>query len=70
MVGVVTVKQVALKLSITSKSIMMMIIIIIIIIIIMYICHALIDAQSAHMIHFNLNAVLCTHVEQSPTQVT
>ena len=42
----------------------------VVIIIIMYIYHALIDAQSAHMIHFKLNAVLCTHVVQSPTQVT
>ena len=87
-VGVVTVKHVALKLSLASKSIMIIItsimiiitliiimmiiitLIIIIIIIIMYIYHALIDAQSAHMIHFKLNAVLCTHVVQSPTQVT
>ena len=74
-VGVVTVNHVALKPSLASKSIMIIIIMIMIIImmmmmIIMYIYHALIDAQSAHMIHFNLNAVLCTHVVQSPTQVT
>ena len=50
--------------------IIIMMIIITLIIIIMYIYHALIDAQSAHMIHFKLNAVLCTHVVQSPTQVT
>ena len=37
-------------------------------IIIMYIYHALINALSAHMIHFNLNMIFCTHVEHSPTK--
>ena len=36
-------------------------------IIIMYICHALINALSAHMIHINLNMIFYTHVEHSPT---
>ena len=37
------------------------------VIIIMYICHALINALSAHMIHvhINLNMIFCTHVEHS-----
>ena len=39
-----------------------------IIIIIMYIYHALINALSAHMIHINLNMILYTHVEHSPTK--
>ena len=39
--------------------------VIIIIIIIMYIYHALINALSAHMIHFNLNMTFYTHVKQS-----
>ena len=34
----------------------------------MYIYHALINALSAHMIHINLNMVLYTHVEHSPTE--
>ena len=33
----------------------------------MYIYHALINAQSAHMIHINLNMIFYTHVEHSPT---
>ena len=37
-------------------------------IIIMYIYHALINALSVHMIHINLNMILYTHVEQSPTK--
>ena len=38
-------------------------------IIIMYIYHALIDnAPSAHMIRINLNMILYTHVEHSPTK--
>ena len=39
-----------------------------IIIIIMYICYALINAQSTHMIHINLNVIFYTHVEHSPTK--
>ena len=39
-----------------------------IILIIMYIYHALINALSAHMIHINLNIILYTHVEHSPTK--
>ena len=39
-----------------------------IIIIIMYICHALVNALSAHMIHINLNMIFYTHVEHSPTK--
>ena len=31
----------------------------------MYIYHALINALSAHMIHFNLNMTFYTHVKQS-----
>ena len=31
----------------------------------MYNNHALIDAQSAHMIHINLNKIFYTHVEHS-----
>ena len=34
----------------------------------MYIYHALINALSAHMIHINLNIILYTHVEHSPTK--
>ena len=34
----------------------------------MCIYHALIDALSAHMIHINLNRILYTHVEHSPTK--
>ena len=34
----------------------------------MYIYHALINALCAHMIHINLNMVLYTHVEHSPTK--
>ena len=34
----------------------------------MYICHALINALSAHLIHINLNMILYTHVEHSPTK--
>ena len=37
-------------------------------IIIMYICRALINALSAHMIHINLNMIFYTHVEHSPTK--
>ena len=35
-------------------------------IIIMYICRALINALSAHMIHINLNTIFYIHVEHSP----
>ena len=42
--------------------------IITIIIIIMSIYHALINALSVHMIHINLNTILYTHVEHSPTK--
>ena len=34
----------------------------------MYIYHALINALSAHMIHINLNMILYTNVEHSPTK--
>ena len=34
----------------------------------MYIYHVLINALSAHMIHINLNMILYTHVEHSPTK--
>ena len=34
----------------------------------MYIYHALINALSAHMIHFNLDMIFYTHVEHSPTK--
>ena len=34
----------------------------------MYIYHALISALSARVIHINLNAIFCTHVEHSPTK--
>ena len=34
----------------------------------MYICHVLINAMSAHMIHINLNMIFYTHVEHSPTK--
>ena len=34
----------------------------------MYIYHALMNALSAHMIHFNLNMIFYTHVEHSPTK--
>ena len=40
------------------------------IIIVMYIYHALINAQSAHMIHINLNTIFYTHVEHQPKQLT
>ena len=36
----------------------------------MYIYHALISALSAHMIHINLDMILYTHVEHSPTKTT
>ena len=36
----------------------------------MCIYHALISAQSAHMIHINLNTIFYTHVEHSPTKTT
>ena len=39
------------------------------IIIIMYIYHALINALSAHMLNINLNMILCTHVQYSPTRI-
>ena len=39
-----------------------------VIIIIMYIYHALINALSAHMIDINLNMILYTHVDHSPTK--
>ena len=38
------------------------------IIIIMYIYHALINSQSGHMIHINLNMIFYTHLEHSPTK--
>ena len=34
----------------------------------MCIYHALINALSAHKIHINLNMILYTHVEHSPTK--
>ena len=34
----------------------------------MCIYHALINALSAHTIHINLNAIIYTHVEHSPTE--
>ena len=34
----------------------------------MYIYHVLLNALSAHMIHINLNMILYTHVEHSPTK--
>ena len=34
----------------------------------MYIYYALINALSAHMIHINLNMILYTYVEHSPTK--
>ena len=37
-------------------------------IIIMYIYHALVNAQSTHMIHINLNTIFYTRVEHSPTK--
>ena len=40
----------------------------IILIIIMCIYHALINALSAHIIHINLNMILYTHAEHSPTK--
>ena len=36
-----------------------------VIIIIMYICHALINALNARMIHINPNMIFCTLVEHS-----
>ena len=44
------------------------IVIIIVLIIIMYTYHALSNALSAHIIHINLNMMLYTHVEHSPTK--
>ena len=38
------------------------------VLIIMYIYHALINALSAHMIHINLQTILCTHVENRATK--
>ena len=35
---------------------------------IMYFCYVLINALNAHMIHINLNMILYTHVEHSPTK--
>ena len=34
----------------------------------MNIYHALIDALDAHMIHINLNTIIYTHAEHSPTK--
>ena len=34
----------------------------------MYSYHVLINALSAHFIHFNLNMIFYTHVERSPTK--
>ena len=34
----------------------------------MYICHALINTLSAHMIHINLNMIFYTHVKHSSTK--
>ena len=34
----------------------------------MYIYHALINALSAHMMHINLNMIVYTRVEHSPTK--
>ena len=39
-----------------------------IIIMMMYIYHALIGALSAHRIHFNLNTIFYSHVEDSATK--
>ena len=36
----------------------------------MYIYHALINALSILMIHINLNMILYTHAEHSPTETT
>ena len=36
----------------------------------MYTYHALINALSAHMIYINLNMILYTHIEHSPTKTT
>ena len=36
--------------------------------IIIYICHALINALSAHMTHINLNTMFYTHVEDKPSK--
>ena len=36
----------------------------------MYIYHALINALSTQMVHINLNMILCTRVEHSPTETT
>ena len=41
---------------------------VIIILIMLYIYHALINALSAHMIRINLNMILYTHLEHSPTK--
>ena len=35
----------------------------------MYLYHALINAQRTHMIHINLNIILYTYVEHSPTKI-
>ena len=48
--------------------IIIIIVIILIILIIIYIYHTLINALSAHMIHSNLNTIICTHVENCPTK--
>ena len=48
---------------ICSENMMMIIIIIII-----YIYYPLINALNAHMIHINLDMILYTHVEHSPTK--
>ena len=34
----------------------------------MYIYDVLIDTLSTHIIHINLNAILCTYVEDSPSK--
>ena len=34
----------------------------------MCIYYALINTLSTHMIHINLNMILCTHVEHNPTK--
>ena len=41
---------------------------ILLIMIIMYIYHALISALSTHTTHINLNSIIYTHVEHSPTK--
>ena len=37
---------------------------------IMYIYHALTNALSAHIIHINLNMIVYTYIEDSPTKTT